>query len=395
MTDMKSRINPLGAISGAAFLMATSAIGPGFINNTSLFTGKLGADFGFIILAALMLDIIIQLLVWLTIGMKGRYAQQIANDMLPGSGTLLAILIAMGGFVFNMGNLAGCVLGMQLLFHIPEIYAVLISILVAFAVLFSEKRNVLDGFSIILGVIMIGLMLFTVCKLSVPIELALQRTFIPEKTDPAILITIIGGTVGGYISFAGAHHLIDNGIKGKGKLKEIGKSAARGIIITSLMRYLLFLAAFAVVYTGTSLSATNPASTIFFEAAGNAGTLIFGLVLWSAAITSVIGSSYTSYSFVKTIHPRLTTNPKWFISLFIIGSAAILIWMGKPVKLLVIAGAFNGIILPLALIILLAIIHKNRKHADWKMLKWLSLPGWIITVILTYMSYEGFKLLFQ
>lgn len=391
---MKNKAILPGAISGAAFLMATSAIGPGFINNTSLFTGKLGADFGFIIFAALLLDIIIQLLVWMTIGLKGQYAQVIANEMLPGSGNILSILVAAGGFVFNVGNLAGCVLGMQLIFGVTDLFAVLFSMIIAIAVLFSDKKQSINSFSILLGSIMIGLMLYTVIKLPVPIELALQRTFIPEKTDSAVLITIIGGTVGGYISFAGAHHLLDSGIQGKDQMKLIGLGAARGIILTSLMRYLLFLAVLAVIITGIKLSETNPASTVFSTAAGNTGKVIFGIVLWSAAITSVVGSTYTSYSFVRTLHSTLTHHPKWFISLFIAGSAICLLWVGKPVKLLVMAGAVNGIILPLALIILLGVIHHNKKHPDWKLLIWLRWPGWIIAALLIGMSYAGFKQLF-
>jgi Mn2+/Fe2+ NRAMP family transporter len=35
---------------GAAFLMATSSIGPGFLTQTTVFTGKLMASFGFVIL---------------------------------------------------------------------------------------------------------------------------------------------------------------------------------------------------------------------------------------------------------------------------------------------------------------------------------------------------------
>ena len=38
------------AILGAAFLMATSAVGPGFLTQTATFTEKLGASFGFVIL---------------------------------------------------------------------------------------------------------------------------------------------------------------------------------------------------------------------------------------------------------------------------------------------------------------------------------------------------------
>jgi Mn2+/Fe2+ NRAMP family transporter len=39
-----------GALIGAAFLMATSAIGPGFLTQTSKFTSDFAASFGFVIL---------------------------------------------------------------------------------------------------------------------------------------------------------------------------------------------------------------------------------------------------------------------------------------------------------------------------------------------------------
>ncbi|HEX8429688.1 MAG TPA: hypothetical protein VF625_00315, partial [Longimicrobium sp.] len=53
-----------GVLVGAAFLMATSAIGPGFLTQTAVFTGKLGASFGFAILASVILDIGAQLNIW-------------------------------------------------------------------------------------------------------------------------------------------------------------------------------------------------------------------------------------------------------------------------------------------------------------------------------------------
>ena len=45
-----------GAILGAAFIMATSAIGPGFLTQTAEFTGKYGASFGFVILVTVLLS---------------------------------------------------------------------------------------------------------------------------------------------------------------------------------------------------------------------------------------------------------------------------------------------------------------------------------------------------
>ena len=45
------------AFSGAAFLMATSAIGPGFLTQTAVFSWQLAGSFGFVILLSVLLDI--------------------------------------------------------------------------------------------------------------------------------------------------------------------------------------------------------------------------------------------------------------------------------------------------------------------------------------------------
>ena len=62
------------AILGAMFLMATSAIGPGFITQTTTFTVQLGAAFAFAILASILVDIAVQLNVWRVIGVSGLRA---------------------------------------------------------------------------------------------------------------------------------------------------------------------------------------------------------------------------------------------------------------------------------------------------------------------------------
>ena len=41
---------------GAAFLMATSAIGPGFLTQTAVFTESLGASFAFAILVSVIVQ---------------------------------------------------------------------------------------------------------------------------------------------------------------------------------------------------------------------------------------------------------------------------------------------------------------------------------------------------
>ena len=109
---------------GAAFLMATSAIGPGFLTQTAVFTERLGASFAFAILVSIVVDLVAQLNIWRVLAVSARRAQDVANDVAPGLGWLLAVLVATGGLAFNIGNIAGCALGLQALLDLdPRIGA--------------------------------------------------------------------------------------------------------------------------------------------------------------------------------------------------------------------------------------------------------------------------------
>ena len=52
------------ALIGAAFLMATSAIGPGFLTQTGQFTGNLKGSFGFVILVSVFYEFSAQTVLW-------------------------------------------------------------------------------------------------------------------------------------------------------------------------------------------------------------------------------------------------------------------------------------------------------------------------------------------
>ncbi|MFN9494509.1 MAG: NRAMP family divalent metal transporter, partial [Sphingobacteriales bacterium] len=214
------------AILGAAFLMATSAIGPGFLTQTAVFTKQLAASFGFVILISILLDIGAQMNIWSVLTVSGKKAQDLANDVLPGLGYLLSVIVVIGGLAFNIGNLAGCGLGMQVLFGINAGQGALISAVIAIGILLAgDQAKVMDLFTKTLGVIMIGLTLYVAFTSNPPIGEAIYRTFSPEVIDTKAIITLVGGTVGGYISFAGGHRLLESGIKGKQGLPEARRSA--------------------------------------------------------------------------------------------------------------------------------------------------------------------------
>ena len=375
------------AILGAAFLMATSAIGPGFLTQTSLFTEQLLTSFGFVILISVLLDIGAQLNIWRIVTMSGSRAQDIANQTLPGLGYFLAALIAFGGLVFNIGNIAGCGLGVNVLTGLDPKAGAIISCCIALGIFwYKDAGKLMDNFAKLLGLLMIGLTLYIVFSSHPPVMQALYRTVWPEKIDVMKIVTLVGGTVGGYISFAGAHRLLDAGISGKENLGQVSRSAVSGILITSLMRFLLFFAALGIVWQGIHLSPANPAASVFESAAGKLGYAFFGIVIWSAAITSVVGASFTSVSFWKTLVPFVQQKEKIVISAFIILSTVIFVAVGNPVKLLILAGAVNGLILPIALAVMLISVMRKGLMKDYKHPVLLQLIGWIVVVAMAWMG---------
>ena len=374
-------------IIAAAFLMATSAIGPGFLTQTAVFTNTLLASFGFIILISILLDIGAQLNIWKILGASGLRAQELANKIIPGAGYLLTTLIVVGGLAFNTGNLAGAGLGLNVLTGwSTETGAIISAAIAIFIFVNKDSLKWMDLFAKVLGMVMIALTLYVVFVSNPPIGEAIHRTFVPLKIDALAIITLVGGTVGGYISFSGAHRLLDAGLTGTENTKEVSRSAVSAVLIASTMRILLFLAALGVVSKGLSLNSANPAASIFELAAGEIGYKIFGIVMWSAAITSVVGSAYTSISFFRSINKNYEKQERAMLIGFVLIALLVYLLIRNPVKILVVVGALNGFILPIALSLVLLGSMNKKIIGEYKHPKWLIGFGIVVILATLYLS---------
>lgn len=368
-----------GAGLGAAFLMANSSIGPGFLTQTTVFTQQLFTSFGFVILVSVLLDVVAQLNTWRILTMSGLRAQDLANRLLPGLGYALAALVVLGGFAFNIGNIAGCGLGLNALLGWPYwLGAVLTGGLALGLFWLREVGRMLDGFTKVLGTIKILLTLGVAVAARPPLARALHHTLIPQQLSATAIVTIVGGTVGGYLMFSGAHRLLDAGIRGPAQLAKVNRSAVSGIVISAFMRFVLFLAVVGALAHGARLGANNPAADVFRAVAGPLGYRLFGLILWGAALSSVVGAAYTSVSFLKTLHPVLARHERLVISGFIVLSTAVFVLVGKPTQLLVLAGALNGLILPLALGTVLVAARRPGLLGSYRHPLWLQAAGWLV-----------------
>lgn len=387
----KQKSKNTSVLLGAAFIMATSAIGPGFLVQTAKFTNSYKANFGFVVLISVLLSMVVQLNVWRVLCVSEMRGQDIANKLLPGLGYFVAFLVALGGLVFNIGNVGGSALGFNTLLGIPKMAGYFISGGVAITIfLLKNAAKAMDTLTKVLGGCMIIVIFIVILIVKPPIGLAVKDTFLPSESIsnliPAIL-TLLGGTVGGYITFSGAHRLIDAKITKEENLDEINRSSIMGIGIATLVRVLLFLAILGVVVKGVSLAAENPAADAFRKGAGEIGYRFFGLVLLSAAITSIVGAAYTSVSFLKTFNKNIEKHEKWVIIGFIVVSTIIMAIAGNPATLLILAGSLNGLILPVTLgICLVASQNKSIMGENYRHPKVLLILGIIVVLITAYLG---------
>ncbi|WP_273497813.1 NRAMP family divalent metal transporter [Peptoniphilus rhinitidis] len=390
---MEKNKSNLSVLLGAAFLMATSAIGPGFMTQTATFTTKIGADFAAVILISIIFSYIAQLNVWRVIAVSKMRGQDIANNVLPGLGYLIALLVAIGGLAFNIGNIGGAGLGLNVIFGIDVKIGAAIGGVIGI-ILFSSKQasSIMDRVTQVLGALMIILIAFVAVKTKPPVGESVHTAVAPVGGFKSIVqptLTLIGGTVGGYIIFSGGHRLIDAGITGEENLSQVNKSASLGMLVAFIVRVLLFLAILGVTkMANAQIDPDNIAASSFLAASGVVGYKIFGFVFAAAAFTSVVGAAYTSVSFLKTLFKFVEEHENMVTILFIVISTILFILIGKPQTLLVVVGTLNGFILPITLAVILVASQKKKIVGDYVHSKVLFVLGWIVVAVTAFMGVQ-------
>lgn len=361
--------------------MATSAIGPGFLTQTAVFTERLGADFAFAILVSVVLALAVQVNVWRVLGASGRRAPELASAVVPGLGKALAAVVLLGGLVFNVGNVAGCGLGLAV-FGVPEAAgAALSAAFVALLLAAPRAGSAMDRVARGLGLLMILLTAFVMVASRPDAGAALRSSLWPGRLDVLSIVTLLGGTVGGYIPFSGAHRLIDAGLRGPRAMGPLTRSAVLGVAVAAAMRVLFFLAVLGVVGHGAALDPANPPASAFRLGAGEWGYRLFGVVLWSAALTSIVGCTYTSVSFLESAGAPLARRRGAAVAAFVAVSLALFLLLGQPVRLLILAGATNGLILPVTLLVTLLAARRHDLLAGYRHPGWLAAAGWAALVV--------------
>jgi Mn2+/Fe2+ NRAMP family transporter len=107
----------------------------------------------------------------------------------------------------------------------------------------------------------------------------------------------------------------------------------------------------------------------------------------------VIGASYTSVSFLTSATGVSQVRRNWLVIAFIVVSTIIFMLVGEaPAELLVFAGAFNGILLPVGVGVMLYVAWRRRDLLHgYRYPAWLLLIGVLAWMLCLYLAYAAIE----
>src|SRR5699024_8747441 len=141
-----------------------------------------------------------------------------ANEIFNGLGTFISLLIAIGGLAFNIGNIAGAGLGLNAIFGLEVKVGEAITAVLAILIFVSKSGlKIIDVVTMCLGSFIMVVVACVRFIATPPYGEAAKHLVMREQSLALVLaiITLVVGSVGGYITFARGHRILGSGIKGK------------------------------------------------------------------------------------------------------------------------------------------------------------------------------------
>ena len=347
-------------------VISAAFIGPGTITTAS----KAGAEFGFSLLWALVFSTIACLVLQEAVARITIYSgsslgeaiyKRYRNSSVKNIILVLIIgAIILGSAAYETGNIMGAVAGIQFLLPWNNIFLVLIiGMLAFFALNLPSLRNIAQLMGYVV-VIMGASFVTTAILLKPDIGEVLRGSFLPQvpgsQSSGILVLGLIGTTVVPYNLFLGS------GITDKSQsIKEMRFGLSIAIILGGLI-------SMAVLITGTfvegNFSFEGLINTLDITL-GKFAVWIFGIGMLAAGFTSAVTAPLASALTAKSLFYH-KNNLKWsekslyfktiWAGVLIIGIGFGLIGL-KPIPVIILAQALNGLILPFISIFLLIIIN--------------------------------------
>ena len=393
---------------GPGMLVAAAFIGPGTVTTASI----AGANFGFVLMWALLLSIIVtfvlqemssRLGIVSGLGLSEALRSSINNHFLKAFLMILIVsALGIGNAAFEVGNITGAAIGLSQISNLSISSSVLIVGILVLILLGTRIFKMLEQILTVLVVIMSLLFLLTMITIEIDYSKLLRGLFIPTVTASSLLtiMALIGTTVVPYNLFLHA-----DASKRKWKDQELNQALNNSRADTAIsiglggLITLAIMSTSAVAFFGSSMEISSENLARQLEPIlGSYSSYIFNFGLFVAGITSAVTAPLAA-SIAVTEALGWKNDPSsfrfklvWIIILLI---GVLFAYFGtKPLQAILFAQATNALLLPFLALFLFYVVNNSRLMGSHKNTITINMIALIIIMAVVLLSsYKIFLLI--
>ena len=393
---------------GPGMLVAAAFIGPGTVTTASI----AGANFGFVLMWALLLSIIVtfvlqemssRLGIVSGLGLSEALRSSINNHFLKAFLMILIVsALGIGNAAFEVGNITGAAIGLSQISNLSISNSVLIVGILVLILLGTRIFKMLEQILTVLVVIMSLLFLLTMITIEIDYSKLLRGLFIPTVTASSLLtiMALIGTTVVPYNLFLHA-----DASKRKWKDQEVTQALNNSRVDTAIsiglggLITLAIMSTSAVAFFGSSMEISSENLARQLEPIlGSYSSYIFNFGLFVAGITSAVTAPLAA-SIAVTEALGWKNDPSsfrfklvWIIILLI---GLLFAYFGtKPLQAILFAQATNALLLPFLALFLFYVVNNSRLMGSHKNTITINMIALIIIMAVVLLSsYKIFLLI--
>ena len=393
---------------GPGMLVAAAFIGPGTVTTASI----AGANFGFVLMWALLLSIIVtfvlqemssRLGIVSGLGLSEALRSSINNHFLKAFLMILIVsALGIGNAAFEVGNITGAAIGLSQISSLSISSSVLIVGILVLILLGTRIFKMLEQILTVLVVIMSLLFLLTMITIEIDYSKLLRGLFIPTVTASSLLtiMALIGTTVVPYNLFLHA-----DASKRKWKDQELNQALNNSRADTAIsiglggLITLAIMSTSAVAFFGSSMEISSENLARQLEPIlGSYSSYIFNFGLFVAGITSAVTAPLAASIAVtealgwKNDPSSIRFKLVWIIILLI---GVLFAYFGtKPLQAILFAQATNALLLPFLALFLFYVVNNSRLMGSHKNTITINMIALIIIMAVVLLSsYKIFLLI--
>ena len=393
---------------GPGMLVAAAFIGPGTVTTATI----AGGNFGFVLMWALLLSIIVtfvlqemssRLGIVSGLGLSEALRSSINNHFLKAFLMILIVsALGIGNAAFEVGNITGAAIGLSQISNLSISSSVLIVGILVIILLGTRIFKILEQILTVLVVIMSLLFLLTMITIEIDYSKLLRGLFIPTVTASSLLtiMALIGTTVVPYNLFLHA-----DASKRKWKDQKVTQALNNSRVDTAIsiglggLITLAIMSTSAVAFFGSSMEISSENLARQLEPIlGSYSSYIFNFGLFVAGITSAVTAPLAA-SIAVTEALGWKNDPSsfrfklvWIIILLI---GVLFAYFGtKPLQAILFAQATNALLLPFLALFLFYVVNNSRLMGSHKNTITINLIALIIIMaVILLSSYKIFLLI--